>query len=439
VLTGTSQKTGENGVMSETPQTSTTPWWSQPGATAVLPQEAPQEAPPVEPPHDELPTSGPAAPKKSRSTALMLALALLVGGGAGGAVASALDNGGSSGSATRASGSALSQTRVIASTSDTVRGTPESAASIISPSVVTVEVTGQAQNRFGQTSSQSDTGSGIILRTSGYIVTNNHVVSAAASGGSVHVTLADGKTVAATIVGTDPTSDLAVIKIEPISGLKAATFADSDQLNVGQAVLAIGAPLGLSNTVTQGIVSTLHRPVRTGDSSSSQAVIDAVQTDAAINPGNSGGALVNLAGQVVGINSAIATTGESASGSQSGNIGVGFAIPSSSASKIADQLIANGKATHSQMGVNVADAPGTTDGAPGLGATISGVTAGGPAAAAGVQAGDVVTKVDDRRVTDSNSLIVAIRSHDPGTTVTVTLTRGGALKTLKVTLASTSS
>jgi putative serine protease PepD len=377
-------------------------------------------------------------PKKSRSTALLLALALVVGGGAGGAVATAFDNGGS-GSTTAVGASTLSQTRVIGSTSDTIKGTPESAASIISPSVVTVEVTGQAQNSFGQTAAQSDTGSGIIIRTSGYIITNNHVVSAAAGGGSVHVTLADGKTVVATIVGTDPTSDLAVLKIEPINGLKAAIFANSDDLNVGQGVLAVGAPLGLSNTVTQGIVSTLHRPVRTGDSASAQAVIDAVQTDAAINPGNSGGALVDLAGRVVGINSAIATTGDRSSGSQSGNIGVGFAIPSNSASKIADQLIANGKATHSQMGVNVEDAPGTTDGAPGLGATLTGVTAGGPAASAGIQSGDVVTKLDDRRVTDASSLIVAIRSHDPGSTVTVTLTRGGATKTLKVTLASASS
>jgi putative serine protease PepD len=422
--------------MTETPQTpNTTPWWSQPGATAVLPQDAP----PAEPPRDEPPHAGPASPRKSRSTALLLALALVVGGGAGGAVASALDDGGSSSGSSTASGSTLSQTRVIGSASDTIKGTPESAASIISPSVVTVEVTGQAQNSFGQTAAQSDTGSGIIIRTTGYVLTNNHVVSAAAAGGSVHVTLADGKTITATIVGTDPTADLAVLKIEPFTGIKAATFANSDDLNVGQAVLAVGAPLGLSNTVTQGIVSTLHRPVRTGDSASAQAVIDAVQTDAAINPGNSGGALVDLAGRVVGINSAIATTGDTSSGSQSGNIGVGFAIPANSASKIADQLIANGKATHSQMGINVEDAPGSTDGAPGIGAAITGVTAGGPAAAAGVQTGDVVTKVDDRRVTDADSLIVAIRSHDPGSSVTVTLTRGGAVKTLKVTLASANS
>jgi putative serine protease PepD len=308
---------------------------------------------------------------------------------------------------------------------------------VIGPSVVTVEVTGQATNGFGGSSALSDTGSGIIIRSSGYILTNNHVVSAAVGGGSVHVTLSDGSTVPATIVGTDSSADLAVLKINGVSGLKAATFADSEALKVGQAVLAVGAPLGLSNTVTEGIVSTLHRPVRTGDSSSnsSQAVIDAVQTDAAINPGNSGGALVDLGGRVVGVNSAIATTGGSAS-SQSGNIGVGFAIPSTAAIKIADQLIATGKAVHSQIGIQVGDAPADTTGAPGLGAAVRGVTAGGPAQKAGLQVGDVITNVGNRRITDADTLIVAIRSHDPATTVPVTLTRGGVTKTLNVTLAS---
>jgi putative serine protease PepD len=302
---------------------------------------------------------------------------------------------------------------------------------------VTVEVTGQVQSQFGGSSSQSDTGSGIIIKSAGYILTNNHVVSAAVDGGSVHVTFSDGKTVPATIVGTDPSADLAVLKVDGVSDLKAATFADSEGLRVGQAVLAIGAPLGLSNTVTQGIVSTLHRPVRTGDNSSSQAVIDAVQTDAAINPGNSGGALVDLAGRLVGINTAIATAGGSSSG-QSGNIGVGFAIPSNVAAKIADQLIATGKAVHSQIGVNVEDAPGTTDGAPGLGARIRSVSPGSPAEKAGLQAGDIVTKVGDRRITDADTLIVAIRSYDPGTAVTVTLTRDGSTQTLKVTLGTSS-
>ncbi|MCW2585313.1 MAG: hypothetical protein JWN55_829 [Frankiales bacterium] len=409
--------------MTETPQ-SNTPWWSQPGATAVLPQEPP----PVEPAG---PVAPPVAKHKRNGTALLLALALVAGGGVGGAVASALDG---NGGTTVVNGTAFSGGTVQGAASGTVKGTPESAASIIGPSVVTVEVTGQASNGFGGSSGSSGTGSGVIIRAEGYILTNNHVVSAAAGGGSVHVTLSDGRTLPATIVGTDASTDLAVLKVSGASGLKAATFARSEALKVGQAVLAVGAPLGLANTVTQGIVSTLHRPVRTGEAgASAQAVIDAVQTDAAINPGNSGGALVDLAGRVVGINSAIATTGGSGSG-QSGNIGVGFAIPSETATHVADQLIASGQAVHSQIGVSVGDAPNSTDGAPGLGATIRDVTAGGPAAKAGLQPGDVVTKVDDRRVTDADSLIVAIRSHDPGSTVTLTITRGGATKTLTVTL-----
>jgi putative serine protease PepD len=315
-----------------------------------------------------------------------------------------------------------------------VKGTPEAAAATIAPSVVTVEVTGQVGSPFGGVQSQSDTGSGVVIRAEGYVLTNNHVVAAAVDGGSVHVTLSDGRTVPATIVGTDASADLAVLKLNGVSGLTAATFAKSDDLKIGQAVLAVGAPLGLANTVTQGIVSTLHRPVATGESTNSQAVIDAVQTDAAINPGNSGGALVDLAGRVVGINSAIATAGGT-----SGNIGVGFAIPSETATKIADQIIRTGSATHSQIGVSVADAPSGTDGAPGLGALIRAVQSGGPAAKAGVQVGDVVTKVDERRVTDANSLIVAVRSHDPGEVVTLTLTRNGSEKTLRVTLGSSSS
>ena len=412
--------------MTETPHDMpATSWWSQPGTTAVLPPLLPpgEPRPQADEPHSRRTGSRPA---------LLVALALLAGGGAGGAVA-ALQEGGSSASTgvTRTTESPLTGAAVGTT------NTPESAAAVISPSVVTVEVTGQASDQFGGITSQSDTGSGIVLRAAGYVLTNNHVVAAAAGGGSVHVTLSDGKTVAARIVGTDPSIDLAVLKIDGVSGLTAATFADSEHLKVGQAVLAVGAPLGLSNSVTQGIVSTLHRPVRTGDSNSSQSVIDAVQTDAAINPGNSGGALVDLGGRVVGINSAIATTG--GNGGQSGNIGVGFAIPSNVAVKVSDQLIKTGKAVHSQIGVAVGDAPNSTDGAPGLGATIKDVTAGGPAARGGVRPGDIVTKVDDRRVTDANSLIVAVRSHDPGSTVTLTVTRSGVATTLTVTLGSVSS
>lgn len=436
-----------------------TPWWSQPAPTDVLeqPSTPTHDAPSGRPPVDAH-RSG-ARSRAARGRALLLALALVAAGGTGGAVVAAVDHSGggvstsavsssSSGGGTtgvsRSSGGSGSSPLVPASTP--ANGSPEAAAATIRSSVVTIEVTGTAassqNNGFGggQSQSVSDTGSGVVLRAEGYVLTNNHVIAAALSGGSVHVTLPNGKTVPASIVGHDTTDDLAVLKLTGAGQLAAATFADSSTLKVGQTVLAIGAPLGLSNTVTQGIVSTLHRPVATGEAgASAQSVIDAVQTDAAINPGNSGGALVDLAGHVVGINSAIATTGSSSSSGQSGNIGVGFAIPSNDAIKVSDQLIKSGHATHAQIGISASDAASTTNGAPGLGATVGSVSRGGPAASAGLQRGDLITAVADRRVTDANSLIVAIRSHDPGNTVTVSFTRGGSTQTAKVTLGSAAS
>jgi len=410
---------------------------------------------PTPPPYDAPAASAPAdAPAPSarprtrrRRGALLLAAAVLAGAGGGALVTAAADGGSSSGTAggpdsVQRSTSTVEQTSSGTSPSGRpVAGSPESAAATIAPSVVTVEVTGTQSSSGGSFDGQnapvSDTGSGVVLRSDGFVLTNNHVVAAAESGGTVHLTLADGRTVPATIVGHDATDDLAVLKATGVSGLTAAVFAPSARLRVGQSVLAIGAPLGLSNTVTQGIVSTLHRPVATGETgASAQSVIDAVQTDAAINPGNSGGALVDLAGRVVGINSAIASTGGGSGSGQSGNIGVGFAIPSDDAARVADQLISGGHATHSQIGIAAGNAASTTDGAPGLGAAVHAVSAGGPAARAGLQPGDVVTKVDDRVVTEANGLIVAVRSHEPGNTVTVTYLRNGAGHTAQVTLAS---
>ena len=382
-----------------------------------------------------------ARPRRPARAALLVALAVVAAGGTGGIVARQVSS--HQVSASDAFGLVNRSTGTVQPiASRTVSGTPESAAAIISPSVVTVEVTGTqtVTGSFGSSQSQSvsDTGSGVVLRADGYVLTNNHVVAAAENGGTISITLADGRTVPATVVGHDATDDLAVLKAN-VTGLTAATFADSDQLRVGQAVLAVGAPLGLSNTVTQGIVSTLHRPVATGEAgASAQSVIDAVQTDAAINPGNSGGALVDLAGRVVGINSAIASTGSTGTG-QSGNIGVGFAIPANDAVKVAEQLITAGHATHAQIGISVGDAASSTDGAPGLGATVREVTAGGPAATAGLQSGDIITRVDARTVTEANGLIVAVRSHDPGSTVTVTFLRGGATRTASVTLSGATS
>jgi len=380
--------------------------------------------------------------RRPRRGAALLAVGAVVGGLSGGAVTTALDRREPAPAATSASASTTGVANVA--TTPSAAGTPESAAQVIAPSVVTIEVTGTAAgdaSGFGPAAQRvSDTGSGVILQSSGYILTNNHVVAAAVGGGRVAVTLANGRTVPATIVGTDPTSDLAVIRVRGVTGLRAATFADSELLKVGQSVLAVGAPLGLSNTITQGIVSTLHRPVATGESgASAQSVIDAVQTDAAINPGNSGGALVDLAGRVVGINSAIATTGSSTAGGQSGNIGVGFAIPSETAVKVAGQLIVRGHATHAQIGISAANAASATDGAPGLGATVRAVTPAGPADKAGLRAGDIVVAVGTRTVTDANSLIVAIRALDPGATVSLTFRRGGATQKASVTLAGVTS
>jgi putative serine protease PepD len=309
-------------------------------------------------------------------------------------------------------------------------GSISAAAAKIGPSVVTINV---------DTASEQDTGSGVIIRSDGFILTNNHVISSAGGGtGTITVTLKDGRQRPATVVGVDASDDLAVIRVG-LSGLTAASFASSDGLVVGQTVVAVGAPLGLSDTVTSGIVSDIGRPVSTGDSSGDNgSVFNAIQTDAAINPGNSGGPLVNLAGDVVGLNAAIAT--DTGSGglqvpgqSQAGNIGIGFAIPSDEASRIAAELIATGKATHALMGVTVKD---TATGASVAGARIDSVTAGGPAAKAGLQPDDVVTGLDGELIDGQIALVAAVRSHAPGETVTVTYQRGSQERSTRMTLGS---
>jgi putative serine protease PepD len=312
----------------------------------------------------------------------------------------------------------ISVTGTPASSTPKLDGTVAAAAAKIDPSVVTITV------RAGQ---GGGLGTGVVLDTEGHILTNDHVVASAGQGGNILVTFDDGTTAEATIVGTAESTDLAVIKVAASKSLKPASFAKSASLTVGQAVVAVGAPLGLSDTVTAGIVSNTSRPVRSG--SNNDAVYLAVQTDAAINPGNSGGPLVDLNGSVIGINSSIASTG-----SEGGNIGIGFAIPSDVAVRVADNLIKSGNSPRATLGVNLGGegAQVTT----GHGVELQQVVAGGAADQAGLEAGDLVTKINDFATTTPDGLIAATRYYAPGSTVTVTYERGGDTRTAQVTLGS---
>ncbi len=319
--------------------------------------------------------------------------------------------------------SPITVTTQQASDTPKLDGTVSAAAAKIKPSVVTITV---------QAGNSGDIGTGVVLDDSGHILTNNHVVEAAKQSGSISVTFHDGTTASATIVGTSDSNDLAVIKVDGAKNLTPATFAKSDSVDVGQAVVAVGAPLGLSETVTSGIVSNTQRPVRSGDNG--DAVYLAVQTDAAINPGNSGGPLVDLDGAVVGINSSIAST-SSGGDSQAGNIGIGFSIPSDLAVRVATELIADGTYTNSALGVSLGSSGDsqlpTVDGV-----SLQAVTPGGPAAKAGLQPGDVVTELNSYATTSADGLIAATRYYAPGTKVSITYTRGGAQHTADVTLGS---
>jgi putative serine protease PepD len=291
------------------------------------------------------------------------------------------------------------------------------------PAVVSLSVRGNAEQ---------GTGSGFVIRSNGYILTNNHVIEAAAGGGSISVQFQDGSTAEATIVGRDPAYDLAVVKVDK-EGLPVLPLGNSNDVVVGDTAIAVGSPLGLSGTVTAGIVSALNRPVTAGGRGSGEtSFINAIQTDAAINPGNSGGPLLNAGGEVIGINSAIATLG-GGQGQQGGSIGVGFAIPVNQAKITAEQIIRTGTSTKPVIGV-------TLDlGFNGPGVRISQVTPDGPAQAAGVRQGDVVTEIDGRAVNGADEFIVAIRSKQPGDTVTLTLNRNGSTSEVTVTLGSETS
>jgi putative serine protease PepD len=277
------------------------------------------------------------------------------------------------------------------------------------------------------------TGSGVVLRSDGYVLTNNHVVS---GGGSITVSFTDESQtdLKARVVGTDPETDLAVIKILGGPKLVPATLGTSSDLVVGDPVLAIGSPLGLAGTVTSGIISALNRTVQVPSETGAAAppLFNAIQTDAAINPGNSGGALVDAAGRVIGINSAIATLGSAIADSQSGSIGVGFAIPVDEARSIAEQLIRTGKATHPS--INVLARTVGADGNGPRGARLISLTSGGAAAKAGLRPGDIITGVGGTAVHSVDQLVVALREHRVGDPVPVTYLRGGSTRTARVIL-----
>jgi len=284
------------------------------------------------------------------------------------------------------------------------------------PSVVSIVATG---------ANSAGSGSGFVIRSDGYILTNNHVV-AIAKGGKLEVVFNDGTRIKGEIVGTNPEYDIAVVKVAK-KGLPAMLIGNSDDVAVGDMAIAIGAPLGLDGTVTAGIISALDRPVTAGDRNDT-SFINAIQTDAAINPGNSGGPLLDGAGRVVGINSAIASM--ATGNSEAGNIGLGFAIPINAAKRIAEELIATGTSKTPIIGVNL------DTGFPGPGAKVLEITPNGPSEDAGLQKGDIITSLAGRLIDDATELVVAIRTHAPGDKVEVKINRGGGSVSATVTLGS---
>lgn len=329
------------------------------------------------------------------------------------------------------------------------------------PSVVTISVTGK---------SASGTGSGVVLSADGYVLTNTHVVTldGEIADPAVQVTTSDGRLFSASVVGTDPVADLAVIKLKDPTGLTPAEFGDSSKLNVGEAAIAIGAPLGLNNTVTNGIVSALNRSISiassaapsTGDSSAPNSnspfdlwqfdngkggsqsqpttaaatiSLPVIQTDAAINPGNSGGALLDSNAKVIGINVAIASAGQTTTASQSGSIGVGFAIPANLAQRVANEIIKNGKATHGLLGASVQDVSSTSTSTV-VGASIKEITGGGAADKGGLRSGDIVTTFNGAPITSSTDLTAQVRFLAAGSSTSLTYVRGGKASTANVTL-----
>lgn len=386
------------------------PQYTAPEQPAYPPVGADGYLPPPPGVTPQAPGSAPA--KKPSGIGKVIAIAALTGllaGGVGGAMGYSLADG-QSGATTVSAGTNPSNTDTL---SVRAEGTIAAIAAKVLPSVVSIEVSGGS-------------GSGFILSEDGYILTNNHVIESAADGGQIEVVLQDGSRSPAELVGRTPDYDLAVLKIDK-TGLTPSAIGNSESVKVGDQAIAIGSPLGLEGTVTSGIISSLNRPVTAGGADGTEtSFINAIQTDAPINPGNSGGPLVNSEGQVVGVNSAIASLGTDAGG-QAGSIGLGFAIPINTANRIAQELITTGTSKTPIIGAEI-DFNYT-----GQGAKVNTVTAGGPADKAGLKSGDVIVAVNGNRVDDAVSLITDIRNNAPGDQITLTLESG---KEITVTLGS---
>jgi putative serine protease PepD len=474
--------------VSETDATGATPATGATGATAAAanaqhtaayptdafgrpltdaPNYAPNAAPQQYATENGKPPRAPKDPAKRRSSvALVAALAIgaLVGGASGAGVVALVDANSNNGvPASQAQG----PSNVVVNNTDNVNNITAVAAKA-SPSVVTIDVS---------SGTSAGTGSGVILTDDGYVVTNTHVVTldGAVADPTIQVKANNGKLYAAKVIGTDPTSDLAVIKLTDASGLTPINWADSSKLNVGDSTVAIGAPLGLSGTVTNGIVSALNRSITVASSAApttpdqtapdqnngqspfdfwnfdipgqgnqsqgqqqaqSSISLSVIQTDAAINPGNSGGALLNNKGELIGINVAIANA--SSTSSAAGSIGVGFALPSNLAKRVSDEIIADGKASHGLLGASVGDAASATNSTT-VGAVVSDVSSGGAAEKAGLQKGDVITNFNNVPITGATDLTAQVRALAAGAKAEVTYVRDGKSITVDVTLGELSS
>lgn len=426
---------------------------------AEAPAAAPQPIDPIE---------HPALAKQRRPIAVGVVAALAVGALIGGVSGAGVTLWATSANASHAVvGNATAQTITVNNPTDVTQITAIAAKAL--PSVVTISVT---------SSSAAGTGSGVVLSADGFILTNTHVVTldGAVSDATISVQTSDGRLFAAKVIGTDPISDLAVIKVVGVTDLQPASFGDSSKLNVGDTAVAIGAPLDLPGTVTNGIVSALNRSITIASSAapspgsggdgtqtpspgspgspynfwnfdlpgqgggtgtttgtSSTISLAVIQTDAAINPGNSGGALLNSSGNVIGINVAIASSGSNTSG-QSGSIGVGFAIPSNIAQRVAKEIMDSGKATHGLLGASVADVDTTKSTSTVVGAAIAEVTSGGAAKVAGLKAGDVITNFNGIPIAGKNDITAQVRAAAAGSKATVTYVRDGKAATVDVTL-----